>query len=647
MRRVKSTKGPGITALYERLSRDDDNSGDSNSIVHQKQMLEEYAQKNGFTNCVHFTDDGWSGATFDRPAWKRLIEGVQNGEITAVIVKDMSRVGRDHLQVGMFTDVLFPEKDVHFLAICNNIDSDHSETSEFAPFLNIMNEWFVRDTSKKIRSVMRSRGSSGKEHLNSNTPYGYQKDPDDPKKWIIDPEAAAVVRRIFQMTIDGMGPTTIARILSEENIERPSYYLAKRNRGTHQANCRLDKAYDWTSTTIAQIISTKEYAGYTVNFKTFTKSYKDKKPKRTTASQQAHFPGTQEAIVDEETWKLCQVLRETVRRPSESMGAANPLTGKVICADCGQPLYNHRYRGTRQHTYYLRSGEVKYADANSDYYACSTYNNTRQTSHISCTPHTVRTYILEGVLLDVIRSTCEYVEINEEEFVRQVNQNAEGAIDGQRKALQARVRSHQTRLLELDNLVKRIYEDNVRGRLPDSTFEQMLDSFQKERDDISRVLQKDTADLDALSARLSNSVSFIKLVKKYRDFSSLTPAMINEFVSKVVVHEATGVGAERTREIEVHLNYIGKFTPPVEPVVLTEEEKKAMEEREEKLKRKRASNRKYAARIRAEEKERRTQAAEKKAEQKKELLQSVRDQFLSGTTAQPQDTVDGIKSNTA
>ena len=252
--RRKKDKSNGITALYERLSRDDDNAGESNSIVHQKQMLEDYAMKHGFTNLVHFTDDGWSGATFDRPSWNRLVEGVKNGEITACICKDMSRIGRDHLQVGFFTDILFREKEVRFIAINNGIDSDRQETSEFAPFLNIMNEWFVRDTSKKIKAVLKSRGSSGNAHTSNIPPYGYLKDPENPDHWIIDEEAAEVVRRIYRMTIEGKGPYQIARELSEEKIERPSYYLGKKGLGNHASNYDKENPYMWRGNQVTTLI---------------------------------------------------------------------------------------------------------------------------------------------------------------------------------------------------------------------------------------------------------------------------------------------------------------------------------------------------------------------------------------------------------
>ena len=282
-------------------------------------MLEDYAMKHGFTNLVHFTDDGWSGATFDRPSWNRLVEGVKNGEITACICKDMSRIGRDHLQVGFFTDILFREKEVRFIAINNGIDSDRQETSEFAPFLNIMNEWFVRDTSKKIKAVLKSRGSSGNAHTSNIPPYGYLKDPENPDHWIIDEEAAEVVRRIYRMTIEGKGPYQIARELSEEKIERPSYYLGKKGLGNHASNYDKENPYMWRGNQVTTLIARPEYIGKTVNFRTFKNSYKDKKTKRADKEDWVVFDDTQEPIVDEETWLLAQKLRQNVRKADPSM----------------------------------------------------------------------------------------------------------------------------------------------------------------------------------------------------------------------------------------------------------------------------------------------------------------------------------------
>ena len=331
-----------ITALYERLSRDDDLTGDSNSIINQKKMLEDYAKANGFTNCVHFTDDGWSGGSFDRPSWKRMIEGIGKGEIAAVLVKDLSRVGRDYLQVGFYTEVMFREKGVRFVAITNGVDSDKRESSEFAPFLNIMNEWYIRDCSRKITSVLRARGMSGK-HTSNHCIYGYKKDPNDKDHWIIDEEAAEVVRRIYRMAIEGKGPYEIARILATEKVERPSYYLAQRGMGNHQSNYNAADPYTWRGGTVADILSKQEYMGHTVNFRTYKESYKDKRVKMTPKEDLVIFENTQEAIIDKETWERVQTLRKTIRR-TDSIGKANPLTGLMFCADCGAKMYNHRAR---------------------------------------------------------------------------------------------------------------------------------------------------------------------------------------------------------------------------------------------------------------------------------------------------------------
>ena len=282
---------------------------------------------------------------------------------TTVITKDLSRIGRDHLQVGFFTDILFREKEIHFIAINNSIDSDHQESSEFAPFLNIMNEWYVRDTSKKIKAVLKARGNSGKAHTSNNPPYGYLKDPDNPDYWVIDEEAAAVVRRIYQMTIEGKGPYTIAKELAADQIERPSYYLAKKGIGNHQANCDKENPYAWRGNQVAAMIARPEYIGKTVNFRTYKKSYKDKKVKRADREDWVVFDGTQDPIVDEETWELAQKLRKNVRK-ADSMGEPNVLTGRVYCADCGAPMYNHRMRKPRVQTYYNLSGPRIYTQPN-------------------------------------------------------------------------------------------------------------------------------------------------------------------------------------------------------------------------------------------------------------------------------------------
>jgi site-specific DNA recombinase len=362
-----------ITALYERLSRDDELNGDSNSIVNQKKMLEKYAKEQGFTNLAHYTDDGYSGTNFDRPDWKRLTADIEEGNIGCVIVKDMSRIGRNYLEVGFYTEVLFREKGVRFIAISNGVDSTHSESNEFAPFLNIMNEWYVRDTSRKIKSVLRNKGMEGK-HLTSNAIYGYKKDPDDNNHWLVDEEAAAVVRRIFQLIIEGNGPMQVARILTNEKVERPSYYLAKQGLGTCRGKCDITRPYSWTATTITDLVSKPEYMGHTVNFRTFKESYKDKHSQYANPEEWLIFRDTQEAIVDEDTWNMVQKIRETKHRPI-AQGKANPLTGLMFCADCGAKMFNHRTKGYEKKD---KDGNPtgKYTNAQNNY-TCSTYSKAK------------------------------------------------------------------------------------------------------------------------------------------------------------------------------------------------------------------------------------------------------------------------------
>ena len=384
MKARKTDKGK-ITALYERLSRDDDLTGDSNSIINQKKLLEDYAREHGFTNCVHFTDDGWSGANFERPNWKRMIAGIESGEIGYVLVKDLSRVGRDYLQVGFYTEVMFKERGVRFIAIANGVDSDKRESSEFAPFLNIMNEWYVRDSSRKITSVLRARGMSGK-HTNSHCIYGYKKDPNDKDHWIIDEEAAEVVRRIYRMALESKGPYEIARILALEKVERPSYYLAQRGVGKHQSNFNPAERYTWRGGTVADILSKPEYMGHTVNFRTYKESYKDKRSRMTPKEDLVIFENTQEAIIDKETWERVQSLRKTIRR-TDTIGAANPLTGLMFCADCGAKMYNHRGGAGLARDWAGRPNGRKRPER--DEYNCSRYDLGNQHYDRYCTTHLI------------------------------------------------------------------------------------------------------------------------------------------------------------------------------------------------------------------------------------------------------------------
>ena len=592
-----------ITALYERLSRDDDLTGDSNSIINQKKMLEDYAKANGFTNCVHFTDDGWSGGSFDRPSWKRMIEGIEKGEIAAVLVKDLSRVGRDYLQVGFYTEVMFREKGVRFIAITNGVDSDKRESSEFAPFLNIMNEWYIRDCSRKITTVLRARGMSGK-HTSNHCIYGYKKDPNDKDHWIIDEEAAEVVRRIYRMAIEGKGPYEIARILAMEKVERPSYYLAQRGMGNHQSNYNATDPYTWRGGTVASILSKQEYMGHTVNFRTYKESYKDKRAKKTPKEELVIFENTQEAIIDKETWERVQTLRKTIRR-TDSVGAANPLTGLMFCADCGAKMYNHRGKAGNARDWAGRPNGKKRPDR--DEYNCSRYDLGNQHYDKYCTTHLIRTAVVNELLLEAIKGVCDYALNSQSEFMAQVCSASEDRQEKAARAIRQRKQRNEKRTDELTRLIRKLYEDNVSGRLSDAIFEQMLQDFEAELNDLTERISQDQQELDRISRETINAEKFLALAKKYTDFSELTPAMVNEFVEKILVHQAQGKGASRTQEIEIYFNFVGKVNIPRKEVELTAEEKQALAEQQRRRAKKAEYNRRYMEKKRRQWKEQREQ----------------------------------------
>lgn len=601
--KTKQTGSGKITALYERLSRDDELTGDSNSIINQKKLLEDYAKSHGFTNCAHFTGDGWSGANFDRPNWKRMIE---SGEVSHVLVKDLSRVGRDYLQVGFYTEVMFRENGVRFIAIANGVDSDKRESSEFAPFLNIMNEWYVRDSSRKITTVLRAKGMSG-AHLTNHCIYGYKKDPNDKNHWIIDEEAAEVVRRIYRMAIEGKGPYETARILALEKIERPSYYLTQRGMGNHKSNYTSTEPYVWRSNTISDILSKPEYKGHTVNFRTYKESYKDKRSKATPKEDLVIFEDTQEAIIDKETWERVQSLRKTIRR-TDTIGEANPLTGLMVCADCGAKMYNHRGKAGKARDWAGRPNRKRCPDR--DEYNCSRCDLGNQRYNTYCTTHLIRTVVVNELLLEAIKEVCNYAQNNEAAFIEQVC-SASG--ERQKKAIKTirqRKQRSEKRADELSRLIRKLYEDNVNGKLSDKLFEQMLHDFELELDGLNTSITQDQQELDRISSESVNAEKFIALVKRYTDFSELTPAMINEFIEKILVHQAEGKGASRTQEIEIFFNFVGKVEIPHEEVELTEEEIAAIAEQERRRAKKAEYNRRYMQKKRKQWKEQQEQAQE-------------------------------------
>jgi len=582
-----------ITALYERLSRDDEQQGDSNSIINQKSMLAEYAEKNGFANIVHFTDDGYSGGNFDRPSWKKLIEEIESGKIGTVIAKDMSRVGREYLQVGYFTEVYFKEKGVRFIAISNNIDSVNRESAEFAPFLNIMSEWYLRDASRKVKSVFKARGESGKR-LTFTPIYGYVLDPNDKEKWIIDEESASIVRRIFKLTIDGKGPVEIARILSNDKIERPSYYLTTRgivNLTRHD----LSVPYAWSGNTIARIIQKPEYMGHTVNFRTSKESYKDKRPKLMPKEDWSIFENTHPPIIDSETFDLAQRCRKVVRR-TDSLGEANPLTGLLFCYDCGAKLYNHR---KPKATIYVNKKGYNCKRAPQDIYACSTYSLSIRKFDKKCTQHNIRTVVVRELVLDIIKSVSGFVKSNEDEFIKQVRETSNINQTATVKSHKKRIKKEQKRIDELNTLIRKIYEDNVSGKLTDKRFELLSSEYETEQTELEQSVETLQNEIDNFDADSVRADKFIEIVKRHTNFDELTPTMIHEFIEKIIVHEAVKDDGERTQRVDIYLNFIGKFDAPIpEP---TPEEIAKEESKIRKRKMHREAQRRYVERQKIKE----------------------------------------------
>ena len=544
-----------ITALYERLSRDDDIAGDSNSIQTQKRYLESYAEQHGYTNVAHYTDDGWSGGNFDRPDWKRLIRDIEAGLVGTVLVKDMSRVGRNYLQTGFYTEIYFREHDVHFIAIANNVDSEDQTSNEFAPFLNIMNEWYMRDQSRKVAAAYKVKGNSGKPTTN-NAIYGYRKDPEDKDHWLIDEEAAAVVRRIFRLSVEGHGPYDISAMLTAEKVESPAYYLAKHGRGTHKNLIDENRPYDWYGESVKAILARPEYMGHTVNFRTSKKSYKDKR-KRNSPEDWLIFENTHEAIVDEDTWRLAQRTKRAKHR-IDTTGEANPFTGLVFCADCGARMYNHRQ---------YKSGTNPPRKTLVDSYNCSTYTLTIERAERKCFSHSISTEALRALTLETIRTVSKYAIENEEEFTRKVREAAEIRQDEAAKDLKRRINKAKKRHAELETMIKALYESFLLGKIPEKRFEMLSASYEAEQAELDELIAQDQASLDVFMSDSTRIEQFMKLAKKYRDFDELTTPMINEFVDKILVHQVTrDEYGDRCQEVEIYLNFIGNFqVPPEDP----------------------------------------------------------------------------------
>lgn len=521
-----------ITALYCRLSRDDELQGDSNSIVNQKNILSKYAKENGFRNLHFFVDDGFSGTNFNRPSWNDLIALVEENKVGTIIVKDMSRLGRDYLKVGFYTEVMFVEKNIRFIAINNGIDSANQTDSDFTPFLNIINEWYAKDTSKKIRAVMKAKGESGK-HLTTIPPFGYMKSPDDKTKWIVDDEAAQIVKKIFSLCLEGYGTSQIARILKDKKILTPfSYWNSK-----GQAFKMSENPYNWSADTIAGIIEKKEYLGHTVNFKTYKQSYKSKKKCTNPEEKHLIFENTHEAIIDVDTWERVQELRKNKRRPTRT-GKSNMFSGIAYCADCGQKLY------------YCTS---KYFESRQDHFVCSTSRKGKE----KCSTHFIRATILEQGVLAHLKYVIGTVASYENQFRKVLGAKQKAEVKKELSAKKKLLSKSKSRIKELDLLFQRIYEDNVSGKISDERFEMLSETYEKEQAELKSIIENLTAEISETEEQADNVERFISKVHKYFDLQELTPSVLNDMVKRVYVHAPQTVDGKRTQEIDVVYDLVG------------------------------------------------------------------------------------------
>lgn len=580
-----------ITALYERLSRDDELQGESNSISNQKKMLMDYAKAHNLPSPVHFTDDGISGTRFDRPGFMAMMDAVNDGTVGTICIKDMSRMGRDYLKVGQVMEML-RQKGVRLIAINDGVDTFKGD-DDFTPFRNIMNEWYARDTSKKIKSVFKAKGKSGK-HVASTCPYGYLKDENDGNHWIVDEEAAEIVRRIFRQTIEGYGPYQIANMLEQDKVEIPGVHMAKFGQGLHQT-AKIKDPYHWSSSTIVSILRKQEYLGHTVNFKT-AKHFKDKKSHYVSQDNWVIFEDTQEPIIDQETFDLVQKIRSNVRRYPDGWGEIHLLTGLMYCADCGAKMYVHR-----------TSNGKRIAQ-----YTCSAYSKV-PVGKLCKTQHRVNEDNVIELIKDLLRSIAEHSKLDREAFVRTVREAQEKQSTSDVVKLKTTVEADNRRLDELETLICRIYEDNILGKLPDDRYMFLSSSYEAERKKLTEEVQNCEQGIQEYNENTKSADRFIKLIDKYSNFEELTNTMLLELIDKILVHERDVKGSSNcTQEIEIYFNFVGRYLPPefvkeptAEELAQLEAERKAKAKRHEAYLRRKQSGwqKKYEAKIKAEKKD--------------------------------------------
>ena len=549
MKQSNNKKSRDVTAfLYERLSRDDNLEGESYSIGNQKKLLAKVAKEKGYTNLVHFLDDGISGVTMDRPGFVEMIRQLEQGKAAAVFVKDLSRLGRNYIEVGRLTEEFFPDHDIRLVAVSDNIDTAEGE-NELAPIRNLFNEWYARDISKKRRISNKIKGNAGEPM--GQPPYGYIKDPNDPKHWIVDDEAAQVVRRVYSMTLEGFGTEQIAAQLEKDDVLTPrAYWLTKGikrpGKGKQQPPTK------WNSSTITKILSLQEYCGDILNFKTYSKSYKNKKRIDNDRENWVVFQNVHEAIIERAVYEQVQQKRGKIRKRRTNNGEHNMFSGLLVCADCGSNLHFHFNQG---------NPEIKY-------FNCSNYKGNRGT----CTStHYVRVDFLEEVVLGEIRRLTKFASLYEDEFVKAVIGHSQQAEQTDRKLKEKELQTLLARDEEVDGLFERIYEDNVSGKLSDDRFAKMSRRYEDEQKELAEKIKKLRSEIEKQSSRFMTTDMFIGLVRKYTRARKLTPRMLNELIEKIEVFNAEKIDGVWEQRLRIHYNCVGTIEiPTVLPLPIPE-----------------------------------------------------------------------------
>ena len=530
--------GEEITALYSRLSCDDDLQGDSNSIKNQKAMLGKYAQEHGYKNPQFYVDDGYSGTNFNRPDFQRMIKDIEAGKVKTVIVKDMSRFGRDYLKVGYYTEIFFGERNVHFIAVNDGVDNNNEYDSDFTPFRNIINEWYAKDTSKKVRAVLKAKGNSGKPLCNC-PPYGYYKDPTNKDKLLVDEYGANVVREIYSLCLQGYGPTQIARILTERGVDSPVVWKSKI--GVKYSLEKFETPEIWSTRAVIGILSNPLYLGHTVNFRTSKKSYKSKQIIFRPKEDWVVFENTHEAIIDQDTFDTVQRLRESKRRPTR-LGEMSVFSGLLFCADCGKKMYLNRCKEYKQ-----------YDKAR---FVCGTYRKGTAKNR-GCTAHSITLDAVEQIVLADLQRVLAMAKTNEKEFAEllQSNYNKEAKRDLTAKSKE--FDESERRIKELDRIIQRVYEDNINGKISDERFKKMTQSYEDEQAELTERIKVLRRELEAAKEQSDGTDKFLRFVRKYTEITELTPEIVRTFIEKIIVHEKEKVDGKRRQTVEIIYNCVG------------------------------------------------------------------------------------------